>query len=81
MKQDVDDKTIDMFGAEGNTIKKRMTLSISADAGEKLRALQGVFERGIGFEPSLAQIVEHLINEYSNTKGDKMTPGHSVESN
>ena len=79
MKQDVDDKTIDMFGAEGSTTKKRMTLSISADAGEKLRALQGVFERGIGFEPSLAQLVEYLISEYSANNGDKVTTGHSVD--
>ena len=80
MKQDIDNKTIDMFGAEGNTIRKRMTLSISADAGDRLRAMQGKLERSIGFEPSLAQIVEHLISEYSNTNGDIVTPGHSVES-
>lgn len=78
MKQDVDNKTLDIFGAEGNTVRKRMTLSISADAGEKLRALQGKLERRIGFEPSLAQIVEYLINECSDINGDKMTTGHSV---
>lgn len=78
MKQDIDNKTIDMFGAEGNTIRKRMTLSISADAGDRLRAMQGKLERRIGFEPSLAQIVEYLINEYN---GDMVTPGHSVKSN
>ena len=73
MKQDVDDKTADMFGAEGNTLRKRMTLSISADAGDRLRVMQGELERRIGFEPSLAQIVEYLINN-----ADKMTDGHFV---
>lgn len=73
MKQDVDDKTVDMFGAEGNTLRKRMTLSISADAGDRLRVMQGELERRIGFEPSLAQIVEYLINN-----ADKMTDGHFV---
>lgn len=75
MKQDVDDKTTDMFGAEGNTIKKRMTLSISAEAGDRLRAMQGELERRIGFEPSLAQIVEYLISN-----ADKMTDSHFVQS-
>ena len=79
MKQDVDNKTLDIFGAEGNTVRKRMTLSISADAGEKLRALQGKLERRIGFEPSLAQLVEYLIKEYSDNNGDKVTAGHSVD--
>lgn len=73
MKQDVDDKTIDMFGAEGNTIRKRVTLSISAEAGDRLRAMQVQLERRIGFEPSLAQIMEYLINN-----ADKMTDGHFV---
>lgn len=73
MKQDIDNKTVDMFGAEGNTLRKRMTLSISADAGDRLRVMQGELERRIGFEPSLAQIVEYLINN-----ADKMTDGHFV---
>jgi hypothetical protein len=73
MKQDIDTKTIDMFGAEGNTIRKRMTLSISAQAGDRLRAMQGQLERRIGFEPSLAQIVEYLISN-----SDNMTDGHFV---
>lgn len=79
MKQDVDNKTLDIFGAEGNTVRKRLTLSISADAGDQLRALQGKLERRIGFEPSLAQIMEYLIREYSKDGGDKVTDGHSVD--
>lgn len=80
MKQEEDNKTLDMFGAEGNTVRKRLTLSISATAGDQLRALQGKLERSIGFEPSLAQIVEYLIKEYSASNGDKVTAGHSVDS-
>ena len=79
MKQDVDNKTMDIFGAEGNTVRKRLTLSLSPDAGDQLRALQGKLERRIGFEPSLAQIVEYLISEYSANNGDKVTTGHSVD--
>ena len=70
---------MDIFGAEGNTMRKRLTLSLSPDAGDQLRALQGKLERRIGFEPSLAQIVEYLINECSDINGDKMTTGHSVD--
>ena len=79
MKQDVDNKTIDIFGAEGSTVRKRLTLSLSPDAGDQLRALQGKLERRIGFEPSLAQIVEYLIKEYADNNDDKVTAGHSVD--
>ena len=79
MKQDVDNKTMDIFGAEGNTVRKRLTLSLSPDAGDQLRALQGKLERRIGFEPSLAQIMEYLIKEYSKDDSDKVTEGHSVD--
>ena len=60
-------------------MRKRLTLSLSPDAGDQLRALQGKLERRIGFEPSLAQLVEYLIKEYSDNNGDKVTAGHSVD--
>lgn len=58
---------------------KRMCLSINEQAAQKLRNLQAQVERRIGFEPSLAQLVEYLVNEYFESNKDKVTGGHSVE--
>ena len=60
-------------------MNKRMCLSINEQAAQKLRKLQAQVERRIGFEPSLAQLVEYLVNEYSESNKDKVTDGHSVE--
>lgn len=57
---------------------KRTSVSISASALERLRFMQGEFERRVGFEPSLAQIVELLIKEYCDANSDTMTSGQYV---
>jgi len=57
----------------------RTTVSLNKPAAEKLRELQGVFERRIGFEPSLSQLVEYLINEYVSSNRDIMTAGQYVQ--
>jgi hypothetical protein len=57
----------------------RTSVSISTKAVEQLRSLQANFERKVGFEPSLAQIVELLIKEYVEANPDKVTDGHDVQ--
>lgn len=56
----------------------RTSVSISAKAVEQLRSLQANFERKVGFEPSLAQIVELLIKEYVEANKDKVIDDHDV---
>jgi hypothetical protein len=58
---------------------KRTSVSISESAAAKLRDMQSEFERKLGFEPSLAQIVELLIKEYADTNRDNVTIGQHVE--
>jgi hypothetical protein len=60
---------------------KRTSVSISAKSLEQLRAMQADLERSIGFEPSLAQIVEHLIKEYAAKTQDTMTSSQTVATN
>jgi hypothetical protein len=52
---------------------KRSSVSLSPKTVEQLRKIQAELEIEIGFEPSLAQIVEHLA--------DKMTKGQDVVTN
>jgi hypothetical protein len=58
----------------------RYGVTVSAQAGEQLKELQKIFERKVGFEPSLAQVVEYLISrEYQDSVGgDKMTNSKNV---
>ena len=58
----------------------RYGVTVSAQAGEQLKELQKIFERKVGFEPSLAQVVEYLISrEYNDSVGgDKMTNSKNV---
>lgn len=58
----------------------RYGVTVSAQAGEQLKELQKVFERKVGFEPSLAQVVEYLISrEYQDSVGgDKVTNSKNV---
>jgi hypothetical protein len=58
----------------------RYGVTVSAQAGEQLKELQKVFERKVGFEPSLAQVVEYLISrEYNESvDGDKVTSNQNV---
>jgi hypothetical protein len=58
----------------------RYGVTVSAQAGEQLKELQKAFERKVGFEPSLAQVVEYLISrEYQDSVGgDKVTDGKNV---
>ena len=58
----------------------RYGVTVSAQAGEQLKELQKAFERKVGFEPSLAQVVEYLINkEYQDSvDGDKVTSNQNV---
>jgi len=58
----------------------RYGITVSAQAGEQLKELQKIFERKVGFEPSLAQVVEYLISrEYQDSVGgDKMTNSKNV---
>lgn len=58
----------------------RYGVTVSAQAGEQLKVLQKVFERKVGFEPSLAQVVEYLISrEYNESvDGDKVTSNQNV---
>jgi len=58
----------------------RYGVTVSAQAGEQLKELQKIFERKVGFEPSLAQVVEYLINkEYQDSvDGDKVTSNQNV---
>ena len=58
----------------------RYGVTVSAQAGEQLKELQKAFERKVGFEPSLAQVVEYLISkEYQDSVGgDKMTNSKNV---
>jgi hypothetical protein len=58
----------------------RYGVTVSAQAGEQLKELQKGFERRVGFEPSLAQVVEYLISrEYYNSVGeDKVTDSKNV---
>ena len=58
----------------------RYGVTVSAQAGEQLKELQKAFERKVGFEPSLAQVVEYLINkEYQDSvDGDKVTGNQNV---
>ena len=53
----------------------RYGVTVSAQAGEQLKELQKIFERKVGFEPSLAQVVEYLISrEYQDSfGGDNVT--------
>jgi hypothetical protein len=58
----------------------RYGVTVSAQAGEQLKELQKIFERKVGFEPSLAQVVEYLISrEYQDSVGgDKVTSNQNV---
>jgi hypothetical protein len=58
----------------------RYGVTVSAQAGEQLKELQKIFERKVGFEPSLAQVVEYLISrEYQDSVGgDKVTNSKNV---
>lgn len=59
----------------------RYGVTVSAQAGEQLKELQKIFERKVGFEPSLAQVVEYLISrEYNDASvgGDKVTTSKNV---
>ena len=58
----------------------RYGVTVSAQAGEQLKELQKIFERKVGFEPSLAQVVEYLISrEYQDSVGgDKVTTCKNV---
>ena len=58
----------------------RYGVTVSAQAGKQLKELQKAFERKVGFEPSLAQVVEYLINkEYQDSvDGDKVTGNQNV---
>ena len=58
----------------------RYGVTVSAQAGEQLKELQKIFERKVGFEPSLAQVVEYLISrEYQDSVGgDKLTDSKNV---
>ena len=58
----------------------RYGVTVSAQAGEQLKELQKIFERKVGFEPSLAQVVEYLISrEYNDSVGgDKVTDSKNV---
>ncbi len=58
----------------------RYGVTVSAQAGEQLKELQKAFERKVGFEPSLAQVVEYLISkEYQDSVGgDKVTDSKNV---
>jgi len=58
----------------------RYGITVSAQAGEQLKELQKIFERKVGFEPSLAQVVEYLISrEYQDSVGgDKVTNSKNV---
>jgi hypothetical protein len=57
---------------------KRLGISISADAGKKLKILQSELERTLGFEPSVTQIVEHLITKETQ-KSTPDTNGQTEE--
>ena len=52
---------------------KRTSISVSATAIAKLRAMQSEMEIKLGFEPSLSQLVEYLI--------DRMTESQYVANN
>jgi hypothetical protein len=52
---------------------KRTSISVSATAIAKLRAMQREMEIKLGFEPSLSQLVEYLI--------DRMTDSQYVANN
>lgn len=52
---------------------KRTSVSVSATAIAKLRAMQKEMEIKLGFEPSLSQLVEYLI--------DRMTESQYVANN
>jgi hypothetical protein len=52
---------------------KRTSISVSATAIAKLRAMQREMEIKLGFEPSLSQLVEYLI--------DRMTESQYVANN
>ena len=54
---------------------KRTSISVSETAIAKLRAMQREMEVKLGFEPSLAQLVEYLIFM------DKLTDGQDVATN
>jgi hypothetical protein len=54
---------------------KRTSISVSETAIAKLRAMQREMEVKLGFEPSLAQLVEYLIFM------DKLTDGQDVVTN
>jgi len=58
----------------------RYGVTVSAQAGEQLKELQKDFERRVGFEPSLAQVVEYLISKeyYNSVGGDKLTDSKNV---
>jgi hypothetical protein len=45
---------------------KRYGVSISAPAAERLKELQKVLEKTLGFEPSMTQVVEYLILHFKN---------------
>jgi hypothetical protein len=47
---------------------KRTSISVSATAIAKLRAMQREMEIKLGFEPSLSQLVEYLIDRMADSQ-------------
>lgn len=59
---------------------KRSSVGISGEAAERLRILQAEMERKVGFEPSLAQIVEFLVTNYLTERyPDKLSLTKNVQ--
>jgi hypothetical protein len=60
----------------------RTSISVSSETREQLRNMQSEFERKVGFEPSVAQLVEYLVSEYvKRNNEDKVTNGQYVQTN
>lgn len=59
---------------------KRAGVGVSGETHEKLRILQAEMERKVGFEPSLAQIVEFLVTNYLTERyPDKLSLTENVQ--
>jgi hypothetical protein len=48
---------------------KRITISVNAETGEKLRQLQAELKAVMGVDFSISQVIDYLINERS--KGEQ----------
>ena len=53
-----------------NAKSKRVVISLTVEAGEKLLAIRGKVAEELGFKPSMTQIVEFLARKYQDNQNE-----------